>query len=407
MHALIPLFLNLVVVGFFYKKKSPFLAFYLVLLFVFSIPHFYFSNFGASGYLPGVESMATLHATAFFFSSIVVVVFLDARYFRGFHSLRSPLLVSSSVLRFNYKVSLFFLVLGVFLVVAAFDFNLYALFYSNWEDFRSEESPLKLAGSFFFYAGSAFLLLAFDRKSIFGFLIFAGLLVFVVFALKSRSYLIALIAPLIIHQIIFLRLSVLRIFGIFLIAASLMAAYSTARSTRHAGTIDDMAVSDIQLDVGEFELIDSFYFIVDKGGLKNTTEFGNFVRLVLLPVPSSILPFDKPRDMAMELWDAKTGSTGISGSLHPTAIGDGVMNSYYFGAIVYGVFYPVLFFILSRWLVRAQIFSPILFSVYCVVSFYWARGAFYNGFVILVFCIAALSLLGLISRAWPKGKISA
>lgn len=404
MHALIPLFLNLVLVNLFYKKKSPFLAFYLVLLFVFSFPHFYFSSFGKSGYSPGVVSMTTLHAIVFFLFSIVGVVFLDGRYFCRLHSLRNPLLASSSVLRANYKISFCFLVLAVLLIVAAFDFNLYAMFYSSWEDFRTEESPLKLIGSFFFYAGSAFLLLAFNRKSVFGVLVFAGLLVFVVFALKSRSYLIALIAPLVIHQIIFLRLSISRLISIFLVAALLVTAYSTARSTRHAGTIDDMGAADVQLDVGEFELIDSLYFIVDKGGLKNTAEFGSLFRLILLPLPSSILPFEKPRDMSMELWDAKTGNTGVSGSLHPTAIGDSIMNSYYFGAIFYGIFYPVLFFSLSRLLVRMQRFSPILFSVYCVVSFYWARGAFYNGFVVLIFCVAVLSLLGVIFRVWSKGK---
>ncbi len=93
----------------------------------------------------------------------------------------------------------------------------------------------------------------------------------------------------------------------------------------------------------------------------------------------------------------KNGCYGVSGSLHVTAIGDSILNQKYVGWLFFSLLYAMLFTCLDL-LLRKFRFGFILFGVFSVVGFYMARGAVYNGFIILLITGFIFTLFSLIFR---------
>jgi len=303
-------------------------------------------------------------------------------------------------------LSLLFWVIFLFLILAAVDFHLMELIYSSWNDFRSSESRLKLIGLFFSFPGAAFVLVAIKKRSTgLAQVVVILLLGFIILGLKIRSPVVILFVPVLIHTILFRSWNFRRIVLFVILLSLFFSAYSLTRSVRHTnvtGFTEAAEAGDVELDRGEFELIESFYYIVKKNGLSNDIEFPNFVRLLLLPIPSSIIPFNKPTETSLVLWNEKTGIINVFGSLHPTAVGDAVANSYYFGAFVYGLLYTLIFHLLDSVYVKLRASRIFIFSILTVVSFYWARGAFYNGVIYLISSVLIIWLSMIVLKITGK-----
>lgn len=383
MIAIMPLLINLALVYFDLKIKSVFSSFSLATLAVFSFPHFILSCFDEK-FSEATYQYVTLHATLFFVALIFIRLLLtNSLMVRKNNDIFDD---DANKIEIQFRISFILLCLFLVLSFSTFDFSLSKAMSYSWNDFRESSSNLSLLGSFLLYSGSSVFLLSFKTKSKFGWLAIIFALIYIVMILKTRNFLVAIFAPMIIYFLIYTRWTVKKFVVGVLLGATFMTLYSGARNIRHLGSIDDIGtISKIEfkVDSGEFELIETLYYFVEKGGVKLDYNNVTLIRLLTIPFPSSIIPLDKPKELSHILWDQKTGLTNVSGSLHPTVIGDSILNSFYIGSLLYGFLYGMLFLVLDRVITYSN--SRILFfGLFCTVAFYIARGAVYNGVVILL-----------------------
>lgn len=388
MLSVVPLILNLVLIYFDLRVKSLFISFSLPILIVFSLPHFIYS-ISNNTYLDSTYLYVTVHACIFL--SVYFIIRISLRHLANVKVSCSPLDDEEKYSTQQFNISLIFILVFIFISLSSFNFSLHNILISTWSESRNSSSGLDLLGSLFLYAGSSFALLVFKRRSLVGLSILFFLALYIVLALKTRNFLVALMVPVIIHFIIYTKWNVKKFIIGFLIISTVFLLYSGARNVRHIGSIDNIELSSGQLkiDTGEFELVNTLYYFVEKDGVNLDYDNVTLIRILSLPIPQTILPFERSKELSHILWDQKIGVKGVSGSLHATVIGDSILNSYYFGSILYGFLYAVIFFILEQSL-RNTKFKVLNFGLFCTVSFYLARGAVYNGFIILIVGITIL-----------------
>lgn len=142
---------------------------------------------------------------------------------------------------------------------------------------------------------------------------------------------------------------------------------------------------------GEFGLRNAFYFFIDNDN--NFSNFGigrGYIRLLMLPIPSFILPGIKPNDFAMDMafaYDPIASAAGIN-SMHPTLYGDCYANLGWIG-IFLGAFWALITLFFDR-LTRKINIQIIGISIYVAIVYAFvliARGAIYNGIFIVFFTI--------------------
>lgn len=394
MIAIMPLLINLALVYFDLKIKSVFSSFSLATLAVFSFPHFILSCFDEK-FSEATYQYVTLHATIFFVTLVFIRLLLtNSLMVRGNSDIFDD---DESKIEIQFRIS--FILLSLFLVLSfsTFDFSFSKAMSYSWNDFRESSSKLSLLGSFFLYAGSSVFLLSFKTKSKFGWLAIIVALIYIVIILKTRNFLVAIFIPMIIYFLMYTKWTVKKFVVGVLLSATFMTLYSGARNIRHLGSIDDIgSISEVEfkVDSGEFELIETLYYFVEKGGVKLEYNNVTLIRLLTIPFPSSIIPLDKPKELSHILWDQKTKLTNVSGSLHPTVIGDSILNSFYIGSLLYGFLYGALFFVLDI-VIKHSNSRILLFGLVCTVSLYIARGAVYNGFIILIVGWTIIQVLSL------------
>ncbi|EGQ9096425.1 oligosaccharide repeat unit polymerase [Vibrio alginolyticus] len=391
MIALMPVILNLAIIYFDLKIKSVFVSFSIATFIVFSLPNFFSVIFGGD-YSEYTYQYVTAHGTVFLAVFLITRLVLFHAFGLGYR--RGCISSSEENIRLQFFISFSFSLIFLFSSLSVFDFSLNKLMSLSWSDYRDSGSFISLLGSFFLYAGSSFFLLSLKKKSTYGLVCVFILLIYIVLVLKTRNYLIAIVSPFIIYFLLYTRWNFKKLISSFLIFFTFFSLYSGARNIRHLGSISEINSFEeinISFDSGEFELINTLYYFVEKNGVELEYNNVTLIRLLLLPFPSSILPFNKPKELSYILWDQKMGITGVSGSLHPTVVGDSILNSFYFGSLIYGVLYSILFFLLDKFVYISK-YNFLWFGLFCTTSFYIARGAVYNGIVI----IAVGSLLILI-----------
>lgn len=393
-----PLIINLIIFSFDYKVKSPFISFSLATLIVFSIPHFFLSSF-SNQFLESTYFLVTIQANIF----LLVYLFSRLLFFKVTHESKIPDITSDFIDR-QFSLSLLFFCFFIFSSVYNFGFNIQNMMSSSWSDNRNSSNVITLIGSFFLYAASSFFLLALHKKSKKSYFLIFSCLLYIVFILKTRNYLIAILIPVFIYFLLNSKWSIKKLMIASLLSIVVFSLYSAARNIRHMGTVDDIRSSSFELtiDTGEFEVINTLYYFVEKEDFKLDYNNITLVRVLTIPIPSILLPFNKPEELSNVLWNKKTGITGVSGSLHPTVIGDSILNMSIYGPALYGFFYSFIFFLLELFY-RQTKYKFLYFGLYCTVSFYIARGAVYNGFVILFVCMFILVVTNLLLGLF-KGK---
>ncbi|MDW7549435.1 hypothetical protein [Pseudoalteromonas peptidolytica] len=377
MLALIAVFINCIIVWFDLRKKSPFVAFSGSTLFVFSLPHFY-ASLVSTDFSSTTFFEVSVHATIFFIVyGCVRLLLLNYQTNQNELPFVNVNTINSEML-FSVLMMLFF-VIGVF---ASFDFNVKQLIFSNWADFRNESSMYKLIATFCFYSGSGLLLVAFLSRRWGIFVVGLFFMIAVGSILKTRGYLIALICPLIIYYLLYREWNTRKLFGLFLLITLLFSLYSGARILRHAGSLSEVSISSfsqIKVDKSEFQLVNTLYYFVEKGGVELEVSNPTLIRILLLPIPSLLI--DKPAELSHQLWDQKVGTLGIAGSLHATVVGDSILAMKNFGAVIYAFIYGLLFSLVEIIFQKNRAGKILYFSLICTFSFYVARGAVYNGFI--------------------------
>ena len=289
------------------------------------------------------------------------------------------------------------------LSIACLLIGVYSVFGSlssfSWVDvFEIRSSPFLIASSYLWLVSSPIFFFAVVRKRFLLALVAFSLILVAIFVFRVRAFLLPLFVPLILYYLIFdssqKRISLIRLFGIMFFSSFLLFAILGIAALRVVGSYDSLTdfqqVFVIILDLfsspsSEFGLRNAFYLFIEKHN--NFEGFGQglgYLRLFLLPIPSSlslgIKPFDFASYMALA-YDPSSSVLGVN-SMHPTIYGDSFANFGFFGFIssVFWAFIVRLFdHIISS--PARNIYSASLFVIICSGLVLVTRGAVYNGIV--------------------------
>jgi len=190
------------------------------------------------------------------------------------------------------------------------------------------------------------------------------------------------------------------------------------QQVRYAGTIYDLfknySIKDIIDNTiqfmsdgkGEFGLSRVFYYFLENdNNFNNFEEAKTYIRLLFLPFPSSILPI-KPRDFAMDMWEAWHGSKTYIGTMHPTLYGD-VYANFGFKGFLFGGIYG-LFSTINDWVLlkqKSEIVKILYISIIGTMYVLLARGAVYNSIANAFWSLIILNIFLLIMRVSKKVKL--
>lgn len=260
----------------------------------------------------------------------------------------------------------------------------------TWVDAISyKESFIERVASFASNAFSGIGFIIFARKEKLRFVLTVVMYISYVILFKSRYNIIPFLAPFIIYYmfsgnrkkiITSIVIGILTLFSVFLL-----------QQVRYAGSLSNLfnnyTFSQIIENTflfmkegkGEFGLLNAFYYFVEcDNNFNNFGQMKTYLRLALLPFPSSIFTF-KPRDFAMDMWEAWMGLPTLSGTIHPTLYGDIYANAGFFG-IFLGVFYAFIVEINDLLIKKSYLESKKVLYISIISTMYvlLARGAVYN-----------------------------
>nr|WP_286775631.1 O-antigen ligase family protein [[Pseudomonas] sp. BICA1-14] len=375
------------------KYRALSLPFFVALLLVFSIPNtispIFFKLYDDEVYL-----IASFISSLFFlFYFLLSVCFVE----NGVVSKISngSLTVDVAI----YYVSLFLFSSSFLLFLALFKFDFSLMMSSGWLDFRNNHSVLKLLATYLLCPASGLLIVSIVLRKKIGILLVLSYLFFSVVVLKTRGYIVLIVLPCLFYFIMFGRWNFRRLVVFVVVAFLFTSLYSLSREIRHLGSIENISDVTFKIDTQEFELVDNLYYLINRRDEIYTSSFNDIKRLLLLPFPSDVLPFSKPRENAKVLWDERTGITEVEGSLHPNFFGNVAAESILFGWFVYAFFLSVVFLVFHKAFFFLRSANLIVFSSIVAASFYIARGAFFNGVMLVVFSLGVAFLAELVLRA--------
>jgi hypothetical protein len=287
-----------------------------------------------------------------------------------------------------YYFSLFIFSCSFLMFLALFDFDHNLMVSSGWADFRSNQSALKLFATYLLCPASGLLIASIVLRRKVGILVVLCYLIFSVVVLKTRGYIVLIVLPCFFYYLMFGRWTYKSIAGLIVVAFLFFSIYSISREIRHLGSIENLSEITFKIDTQEFELVDNLYYIIYRRDKIYDSNFNDIKRLLLFPFPSDLLPFLKPKENAKVLWNDRTGLPDLEGSLHPNFFGNVAAESFFFGWFIYAFLFGVLFLFIHKFFYFLKASNLIIFSSVVAISFYIARGAFFNGMMLLVFSMA-------------------
>lgn len=389
------LILILMILGVFfeYKKKSPLVIFYIVLILM-SIPFGFYNIFIYSDYSLSVILEAN------FFILIYISFFI---FFRWFFSIAfknknvwidalnsKENVFSNNFLYYFTLISLLCALIGFIYGLKIFSIS--AMMNLNWWDFVQSSSFLVKICVYFSYMAccssilSVYFAEGLKRKLI---LILTILfLLFSIFVLKTRSYLLLMLIPLLLYlfygnMVAKMKVSLLVLISIFL--------FILARAVRHATDLNDFLDQDFAIlfqgaaEGGEVNLIDGLYYFVSKGNdFEGFNQNITLIRTLFFWLPSFLIDF-KPVEVTYYMFQAYYGDHySYKYSYHPTVFGDAYGNFGLLGSVLYSFYLAFIIGIIEFMSKRNSIIGFYLFALLSVVMLIFARGAFYNAFMYLM-----------------------
>lgn len=400
MHAILPLLLNIACIRITWLSRTPFLAFHAALLVILSGPHLFHSLTSNASY---TELETSIQTSLLFTSYLIVGAFLNKFKPKTPQTIPSPLHTEIAKNKSDLLIASSCTIGSILLILYSFDFKIMEAVLLNWAEIRTTESKSLLLATYLTLPGSALLILAVKTRSPTNAIISLIYIALTTTALKSRAYTVAILFPTALYFLLYETKSRKSIAISAALCVLLIVIYAFTRLIRLSGNITTLdSDQNRTYATGELELINNLYYLIENS--VPTDLMANGIRLLLTPIPSQLHPFPKPSDPSMTLWDAKIGITGIGGSLHPTAVGDAILNLGTFGPVVYGSFYALTFFILEASLRTLKKGRTLLFCTYCTAALYWARGSFFNGAILLIFSIIIIYTLLLFAKVSPRLK---
>ena len=373
-----------------WRWKSPFLAFPLCLLAIFSLPNLYY-GIAETEFTASAHQVASLWGTLFF-----VCYTFFRKVTRGAVRLAAPGGEENdpAALSTACKLSGLIIFAATILQMAFYRFSLQAMMASSWQSHREAADSTLLLSTYLFFAAASYTLTSLRIKGRFGLLFSLGLVLYSVLILKSRGLVVSLAMPVFVYYFAHARLTrghLVRLSG-FLAVFFLL--YLGARSVRHAGSLNDFrgktgseVIESSPTDLGDFSLVKSFYHFFDDRFPDKFNENITLWRVATILVPSRFKPEPAQVDFSLILFEAYYVQSASRGSFHATAVADSYFNDRYLGFALYSFLYAFTFTIAEFFARRRRLLYNLLYGPYVLVSFYIGRGSITNGYYILLFCV--------------------
>ncbi|NAR82142.1 hypothetical protein GPS53_04065 [Acinetobacter haemolyticus] len=379
--------------GFFveYKNKSPFVIFFLALLLMSVFPTIIVAfgieslNYKKEVYLEATL-FSCLYLLSFIFFRILFVNLLGVKnVWRNFISNKEKILKSDIFL------FLFLMLMCLVAFLKGLNINsIQAAFSLNWWDLVHGNS-IVLLGTYLSYMSCGLLLLNYLYKGdliikrfTYGVVLF--FLLFAVFILKTRSYVLMILIPLFVY--FFFTKKGVELIKPLIFLVGMLFLFVLARAVRHSFDLNEFLEGDIKESLtgasedAESTFINAFFYFVSKGN-----DFVGFEQnLTLKRILFFWFPEVKPIDFSYYMHSAYYGSSPSEGlSMHPTVYGDAYGNAWWFGAFLYSIFLSLYISVLEVFIklikYKKMVLSLAIFSIISTSALIFARGAIYNAFM--------------------------
>lgn len=396
---------------FFYKSLSILL--WAMLLIIFTIPHVFLYN---TGKVPNeVLDWAALFALTFNIIYLITRIILN----RGIRINFKGTIIDDNKLAEEKQsyVNLYFFIylLSIGLIFFGLVSNGISLLDFTWsERINYEQSFIERISEFLIIAFSGIgciLLLRGDKSK---FLIVVIAFILYVLLTKSRYNILPFIIPFLVYYVYSGKIK--KVFNSLLIGCLILFSVFFLQQIRYAGSLKNLFMNQNISDIigntfltiksgeGEFGLSRVFYYFVQNNN--NFEEFGQgltYIRLLFMPFPSGIVPF-KPRDFAMDMWEAWHGITTTSGTMHPTLYGDAFAN-FGFAGILLGALFACIAKVAdiltkSNSELKKILYISILSTMYILI----ARGAIYNSIANTFWSIVLVNIIILVVNFFIKKR---
>jgi hypothetical protein len=401
----------LVIILYELRVKSASIVLWGGLFIFFAVPHGVDVIFQLGGFPDKVYLTATLFALSFnviYFSTRIILYDIKIYNPKWLHTPSNRKIVN------HYISTLFSLLIiaSIFLLVHIhITFGTFTGF--TWIDlFNNRNTFYYIASSYLFSLSAPLLFIAIVRQKYNIAIITLLLFVMVLILSRVRANAISIFLPLIVFYLYaqksyaktLIRLFAASIFGAFFILLILFIGGLRVFGD-YSAVFNFLDVWKVTLELissphGEFGLRNAYYyFIANDNNFEGFEQGLGYIRLLLMPVPSSLAFGLKPLDFASYMavaYDPLNSELGVN-SMHPTLYGDLFANFYFIG-IFFGVFWAFIIKVLDSLFVfhRDNIFASAIFVSVVYALTLVARGAIYNGLYNVFFLLAINWLLWII-----------
>ena len=407
-----------------FRKKSFSFLFYLALTVIYGIP----------GLVDAIAYNSYRDYTqAFLFSigftlCVVIAHILSGRllhnkmkFLNKFNNPDKPFLGTREATQISFALLLagtFFLFLDVYVGTGLLPYEVFA---ADWHVVGfSNRTFLHSIGVILFTVGSSAFIMAIIFKRWVIVLLSFLICVYVTMGLGIRFFTAPMFAPVLLYYLALgnvkpkkmlagLLIGVLFTFGVFMVQTMRWEKDRTINALLDPLMYIKTYNRIVAMDSGEFSLRYVYYYLVNE--IPETHEPGDgstYLRLFLMPIPSSVIPDIKPTDFTQTMYDYfYDWDRGRGGTAHPLLFGDAWANFMWLGVFV-GLFWGMLFGLLDRILngiqasIRYMFMAPIT-----TFMFFLARGAVYSSvtFIYYGFILITMTLFAyyVFKRLFNKG----
>lgn len=405
--ATLQLFLMISVFLYEYKRKSPALFLWAVLLFLFGFSHF-FTVLGiiTTNYSDDVLFIASMFSLIF--SSTYLFIRLLTKQRRIIYQ------SSENILQSKFLGKILMILLCFVVTIQLYDIYKYSgsFLESSWSlrrEMNAENSSFSLgflSGYFYYTFASALLLFIVQKKKKLALITLCVLLIYSLISRQRISLLPIFISFLSYPIVSNKKLNIKTIFLFLFVGFISIYSIFALQLFRYGGSISnflsDFNINSFSQDVlerissgeGEFMLRDAFYFFIDhNNNFENFGEGHTYLRLLMFFVPSQWSLGIKPPDFAISMGTA--WNPGVSGfSMHPTLLGDLYANFDFWGAILGGTIWAGIVNITDRVIRKSPTYLKISFFLTASCQFVIVgRGSVYNALVAMIYSMLFLWLL--------------
>lgn len=406
------------------KRKSPGMFLWATLFLMFGFTHLFDVVAGAGEYGAGVMTGASLFVTLF---CLVYVMTRAALCHRFPLRLQDTFFnISSGIGRSEKHTGLLFLLLIVasLMMTGSIIVRSGGIGNTSWGNTRelSVQQSYLSGGQIWtilYFAMGGLLCCSLISKSRAGTAVAVVCMAFVELVTRNRVLVLPLVVSIIAYFIF--RIRKIRLSTVFLAAAGgvaviylvyairafrWMGELSSALQEFDLGALNDQIKTFLVTSDGELGLRKwMYYFMENNNQFENFGRGHTYMRMLFVYIPTKLSLGLKPPDFALSMGSAIGMAQG--GSMHPTLFGDCYANFGAAGVLLGGLWAAVIHIndrIIDR--MRYHQIKVLLFVLLSTAYIIIGRGAVYNGFVNIAWCVPLLVVISRLKLEIPRIKFS-